>query len=297
MKLNLINNGIFPIIYDENGKEIQKNELDTGLTFAGTIQGEGMYQGMPSLFIRTSGCNLKCLFTSKNKKHNLCDTAYSSFNPENNKIETEVIEKIIRNNIGNIKHLVITGGEPMLQAKALIELLKRIGDLNLLITLETNGTIFDKELAQYIDLFSISPKLSNSNPTFEKLKDIGKTLSFNLINQHIKKRNNEKVLWQFCNYCLSNNKQIQFKFVITCKEDIEEIKNEYEVLINSSYSLLALPHTLASKNPIIYLMPEGITEEELKEKNKWLIGECIKNNYRFCNRLHIEIYGGKVRFV
>ncbi|MDD3923449.1 MAG: hypothetical protein PHY39_08005, partial [Endomicrobiaceae bacterium] len=91
MKINLVKGGIFPIIYDKNNKLIENNKLDTGLNLASTIQGEGLYTGIPSLFIRTSGCNLRCLFTSKDKKHNFCDTFYSSFKPEINSMEIEEV--------------------------------------------------------------------------------------------------------------------------------------------------------------------------------------------------------------
>jgi 7-carboxy-7-deazaguanine synthase len=296
MKINLINNGIFPIIYDENGDKIQSNNLDTGLEVAGCIQGEGMYQGVPSLFIRTSGCNLRCLFTSKDKKHNFCDTSYSSFKPEKNLMEVETVAKIIRNNIGNMKHLVVTGGEPMLQADALIYLFRLIKDLNLKITIETNGTVYDEEMIPYIDLLSISPKLKNSEPTKDKLADINYNLNHDLINQHISRRYNLEVLVDLIRASLGiysypkGKPKLQLKFVVTSPEDLKEIIENY---------LSAIELFVGKENAgqYIYLMPEGITEEELKEKGKWLIGECIKNGFRYCPRLHIEIYGGKVRFV
>jgi 7-carboxy-7-deazaguanine synthase len=295
MKINLINNGVFPIIYDENGDKIQSNNLDTGLEVAGTIQGEGMYQGVPSLFIRTSGCNLRCLFTSKDKKHNFCDTSYSSFKPEINFMEVKTVAQIIRNNIGNMKHLVVTGGEPMLQSTQLVELFELIKDLKLKITIETNGTIYDEEIIPYVDLFSISPKLKNSDPTVEKLEDVKYNLNHDLINQHISRRYNIDALDNLTEASLGmvefEQPKIQFKFVITNPEDLIEIKELYLPM------LLDYCNDVPEAAQYIYLMPEGITEEELKEKGKWLIGECIKNGYRYCPRLHIEIYGGRVRFV
>lgn len=297
MKLNLINNGIFPIVVDENGDKVSQGDLDTGLGFSGTVQGEGMYMGVPSLFVRTSGCNLRCLFTACNKKHNFCDTSYSSFKPEVNFMTTEKVAAIIRHNIGNMKHLVVTGGEPMMQSKALIELFELIKDLKLKITIETNGTIYDEEITSYVDLFSISPKLSNSNPTKEKLADINYMLSESLIEQHKEKRYNMSALTNFISASfgiyqrLNGNPKIQLKFVVTDPSDLEEIKTNFLTLFYGRFI------KVGSASQYIYLMPEGITEEELKEKSKWLIGECIKNGFRYCPRLHIEIYGGKVRFV
>jgi len=282
MKINLIKGGVFPIIYDENNKLIENNILDTELNLASTIQGEGIYMGIPSLFIRTSGCNLRCLFTSKDKKHNFCDTFYSSFKPEINQLEIEIVEKLIRNNIGNIQHLVITGGEPLLQTEALIELLEKIRDLNLIITIETNGTIYNEEIIPYVHLFSISPKLSNSTPSEDKLKDVNYYLSDVLIKQHEEERYDIQVLKKYFKAAeLYNGPEIQFKFVITSPQDINEVVEKY-------LSLTDLKEVWCER---FLMMPEGITEEELKEKSKWLIGECIKHSFRFCPRLHIDIYG------
>ena len=293
-KLNLINNGIFPIIFDENGSFIENNKLDTKLKVSGTVQGEGMYQGVPSLFIRLSNCNLRCLFTSKDKKHNFCDTSYSSFKPEKNLVEIEKAAAIIRHNIGNMRHLICTGGEPMLQADSLVKLFELIKDLGLKITIETNGTIYNEEIIPYVDLFSISPKLENSIPTKEKLADVNYMLNESLIEQHKNKRYMPGVLSRLIEASLGvvdfKQPKIQLKFVVTCPEDLIEIKEQYLPLLLDYCNM-------SEAAQYIYLMPEGITEEELKEKSKWLIEECIKNGFRYCNRLHIEIYGGVLRFV
>jgi len=223
-----------------------------------------------------------CLFTSKDKKHNFCDTFYSSFKPEINQLEIEIVEKLIRNNIGNIQHLVITGGEPLLQTEALIELLEKIRDLNLIITIETNGTIYNEEIIPYVHLFSISPKLSNSTPSEDKLKDVNYYLSDVLIKQHEEERYDIQVLKKYFKAAeLYNGPEIQFKFVITSPQDINEVVEKY-------LSLTDLKEVWCER---FLMMPEGITEEELKEKSKWLIGECIKHSFRFCPRLHIDIYG------
>lgn len=68
MKINLVNNGIFPIVYDKNG-ELINEDLDTGFNIAGTLQGEGKLVGTPCLFIRTSGCNIRCWVDNGSQKY------------------------------------------------------------------------------------------------------------------------------------------------------------------------------------------------------------------------------------
>ncbi len=114
-----------------------------------SIQGEGLLTGIPSVFLRTSGCNLRCWF---------CDTPFASWSPEG---EHRSIESIIQT-VGEyrLNHVVLTGGEPMI-FNSIVELASRIADLSLHLTIETAGTIY-RDLP--CDLMSISPKLSGSAP-------------------------------------------------------------------------------------------------------------------------------------
>ena len=129
-----------------------------------SIQGEGKYTGVPSFFIRVSGCNLRCVF-----KDSRCDTPYTSFEPEKTpyKEMQELVEafKEMRNNSPRTKHLVITGGEPLLYKKDLEEFLSYVYEDEMVITIETNGTMpILNPLAKNfkVDLYSVSPKLSTS---------------------------------------------------------------------------------------------------------------------------------------
>ncbi|HQY89618.1 MAG TPA: 7-carboxy-7-deazaguanine synthase QueE, partial [Tepidisphaeraceae bacterium] len=114
-----------------------------------SIQGEGKLTGVPSVFVRTSGCNLRCTW---------CDTPYASWNPDG--VEMSVDEIVERVNSFDATHVVLTGGEPVI-APEIEQLAARLKPEKHL-TLETAATIF-KPLT--IDLFSLSPKLSNSTPT------------------------------------------------------------------------------------------------------------------------------------
>ena len=103
-----------------------------------SLQGEGFYVGVPSVFIRLSGCNLQCSF---------CDTTHQSF--------TDMSEREIADVVAQYpaQHVVITGGEPSLQLTALlIELLHK---LDKEVAVETNGTHI---LPENVDWITLSPK-------------------------------------------------------------------------------------------------------------------------------------------
>jgi 7-carboxy-7-deazaguanine synthase len=111
-----------------------------------SIQGEGTLAGVPSVFVRTSGCNLRCVW---------CDTPYTSWEPEG---EERSIDSIVEEvNRFGASHVVLTGGEPMI-APEVDELTHRLGGH---LTIETAGTV-DAQVR--CDLMSISPKLANSTP-------------------------------------------------------------------------------------------------------------------------------------
>ena len=114
-----------------------------------SIQGEGSLVGVPSLFVRTSGCNLRCSW---------CDTPYTSWNPEG---EDYTIERILAEvEACPARHVVVTGGEPMI-AREIVDLTRRLRERGRHITIETAGTVYAPVAC---DLMSISPKLANSTP-------------------------------------------------------------------------------------------------------------------------------------
>jgi 7-carboxy-7-deazaguanine synthase len=114
-----------------------------------SIQGEGVLAGVPSVFVRTSGCNLRCVW---------CDTPYTSWNPEGRDMAIgEIAGEVGRH---RARHVVVTGGEPMI-AHNIVELTRCLKELGLHITVETAGTVHQPVVC---DLMSISPKLANSTP-------------------------------------------------------------------------------------------------------------------------------------
>ena len=142
-----------------------------------SIQGEGELTGVPSVFIRTSGCNLRCRW---------CDTKYSSWNPEGNELAIDEIVSKVREHT-NAQHCVVTGGEPMV-AKGIHELLEALRDNNYHITIETAATVSPNEIA--CDLASLSPKLSNSTPKPGEIED-------GWINKHENRRLQPEIIRQW----------------------------------------------------------------------------------------------------
>ncbi|MCC6362430.1 MAG: 7-carboxy-7-deazaguanine synthase QueE [Bryobacterales bacterium] len=161
-----------------------------------SIQGEGVLAGVPSVFVRTSGCNLRCRW---------CDTPYTSWNPEGLDWSLERILDTVR--ADSKGYVVITGGEPMIQPE--IELLTaQLLRMQQHITIETAGTVFRNVEC---DLMSISPKLANSTP-WEM--DSGRWAQ-----QHERLRYQPGVLRQ-----LIRTYDYQLKFVVQQPKDTEEIE-------------------------------------------------------------------------
>jgi 7-carboxy-7-deazaguanine synthase len=115
-----------------------------------SVQGEGILAGVPSVFIRSSGCNLRCSW---------CDTPYTSWHPEGEEMTVDAIAERVAS-FSAARHAVITGGEPMI-ANGVVELSEKLRARGMHITVETAGTVFSPVAC---DLMSISPKLANSTP-------------------------------------------------------------------------------------------------------------------------------------
>lgn len=276
-KLVLVGEGVFPITKDANGDAIC-DDPNTGLSISGTIQGEGKLAGTPSLFIRLASCNLRCIWQMVDGKFCKCDTSYASFHPEDKKTwAVEEIVSVVKNNIGNMQHVVITGGEPLLQKKGVSALCKLIKEeLNLHITIETNGTLFDEEVVKYVDLFSISPKLKNSVPTPEKLS-FYKEQETGASKYHHEIRRNISVLQNYIN--LAND--LQLKFVVAKQTDADEIINDYLSVLEGY-----------NKQDIM-LMPLGASHEQIEQSTPIVLQLCIQNGWKYTPRIHIDIFGSK----
>ncbi|MFW9993816.1 MAG: 7-carboxy-7-deazaguanine synthase QueE [Candidatus Odinarchaeota archaeon] len=156
-----------------------------------SFQGEGIYCGQTSVFIRFFGCNLRCVY---------CDTPYSYDTSQEyrNLSPSEIIEEALAY---NCRFVVITGGEPLLQSELdkVLRALKRVPRIN--ITVETNCTIIRQELIDLVDLWSLSPKLKGSSQHFD-----------------------EGILDSY----LENTRTLQLKFVILDSDDLDQVKEILE---------------------------------------------------------------------
>ena len=272
---------IFPITKDENGQALSQNPA-TGFSMPGTLQGEGKMAGVPVLFLRTAGCNLRCMWSLPNGAVSLCDTPFASFDTRGEKrVRVETVKKIILNNIGMMNHMVISGGEPFIQPEGLVHLIAELKkERNIHFAVETNGTIFNEELTNHIDFFSISPKLKNSVPTKEKLDKTKAIIPFEP-EQAEKTRRNIEVLQQFIDHCKEiPGKDFQLKFVVQNHDELVEIEETF------------LAH-LTNWNPDdIVLMPLGSTPEELEQTRMIALEAAIERGWRFSPRLQITYFGG-----
>lgn len=214
-----------------------------------SIQGEGRLTGIPSVFIRTHGCNLYCKW---------CDTPYAKDTNGGGEIMSP---KQILDTIKDFptQHVVITGGEPMLQDD-IINLTELLSEEDYHITIETNGTVYK---SVYCNLMSISPKMSMSAPSLNREREF-----------HNTKRMNYDALEKFV-----GEYNYQIKFVVKNASDIPEIMEFKQ-------------HLLINKSQMMF-MPEGRTQEELKQTAPKVVELCKTYGIRYCPRVHIDIFGNK----
>lgn len=247
---------------------MQKNQKIAVSEYFYSLQGEGRTMGIPAIFLRLTGCNLMCGGKGVEKDRQMrdgatwiCDTievwmhgTTLSF-PNLIHILNEKVDFIKRLKEG--VHLVITGGEPLLQQKRIVgflEYLEKNHQLIPIVEIETNATILPlSELDNRVQYWNTSPKLSNSGmfPQQRLVYDVLK--------------------W------FSQNPNTMFKFVITTKEDFEELQTE---LMNIS---------LIDPKKIV-LMPGADSIEQLLERNQLVAEICIQHQLRMCTRLHVEIW-------
>jgi len=215
-----------------------------------SIQGEGRLTGTPSVFVRASGCNLRCWF---------CDTPYASWRPEGEDWSVdEIVDRTLRH---DTRHVVITGGEPMLFAE-LLPVCERLRAAGCHVTIETAGTLY---LPVACDLMSISPKSASSAPAADDHPQWHR--------RHQRTRWAPEVVRQ-----LTREYDYQLKFVIDSPADVEAVERY----------LRELPHVTPDR---VWLMPQGQDIEELDRTDLWLKPLCLDRGFHFCPRRQIEWFG------
>jgi len=219
-----------------------------------SLQGEGELAGVPSVFVRTSGCNLRCVW---------CDTPYASWHPEGAPMTVaDIVAEVLRH---PARHVVLTGGEPMV-APGIADLAAELKALGRHVTIETAATVAPGAIA--CDLASLSPKLLNSAP--------------DSLRHAAWRRKHEALRWrpEVVRAWLGAFAW-QLKFVVTRPEDIGEIEG----------MLAQLPVDLPRHK--VLLMPEGTTAEALRRRAPWVAEACQRHGFRYAPRLQIELYGNR----
>ncbi|MBI4916291.1 MAG: 7-carboxy-7-deazaguanine synthase QueE [Acidobacteria bacterium] len=206
-----------------------------------------MLAGVPSFFVRTAGCNLRCAW---------CDTPYASWRPEGRR--TPVDEVVAQARASGCRHVVVTGGEPLLQ-REIGTLTAALSGAGHHVTIETAGTLAP-ELTCH--LLSVSPKAANSDPAGAWRE------------RHRRIRAERGPLAAL----LARHPEHQVKFVVRGRGDLPEI--------------LALVGQLAIDRGRVLLMPEGATREEIGARGAEVARMCLDAGFRYSPRLHVDLFGG-----
>ena len=224
-----------------------------------SLQGEGKLAGMPSVFVRTSGCNLRCWF---------CDSYHTSWEPTHAWLDIDtIIDRVT--DYDEAEHVVVTGGEPLLHDET-VELLDQLSAAGCHTTVETNGTIY-RDTA--IDLASISPKLANSTPTAAKDPQGDGEWA----DRHENRRIGIDALCQ-----LVETYDFQLKFVVTGRDDMPEINQLVERLRDAAATTI--------RDSDVLLMPEGATRERLAETRELTAEVAMEHGYQYTPRLHVDLW-------
>ena len=220
-------------------------------------QGEGIWTGQPSVFVRLLGCSLHCRF---------CDTAYARGGSDDGEMGAELTPEEIAGRVLLLSHshVVLTGGEPMLSTE-IVELTKQLKEFDYRITIETSGIIYHPVIC---DLMSISPKLSNTLPQ-------GGDLS--VIRDRDCWRTKPEAVQQ-----LVLRYNYQLKFVVDVAEDLDEVE-EY----------LTYLHGITPSQ--VLLMPQAVDVAMMNQKAQWIEPYCHAKGYRYCPRMQLVWYGNKRR--
>jgi 7-carboxy-7-deazaguanine synthase len=239
----------------------QTNAMQIAEIFV-SLQGEGLLAGTPSTFVRTSGCNLRCVW---------CDTPYTSWEPEGEPMT--VFQVLDRVRVLPPRHVVVTGGEPMLfpEAAELCRVLRREG---FHVTVETAGTVLPDVAERLVaeplaDLMSISPKLSSSAPPT--------ATPSGWAGRHQAARRRDDVL-----KVLMASSPYQLKFVVDTPADLVEALQWLEDL--RAAGCVIDPATVC-------MMPQGRSDAELARVGAWLEPDCRRRGFHFAPRHHVAWFG------
>jgi 7-carboxy-7-deazaguanine synthase len=228
-----------------------------------SLQGEGKNLGAPSVFVRTSRCNLYCTWCDTPYTWNWHGTDYehdggAKFDMQAQTIELDVAEVAGIVQRWRCRRLVLTGGEPMLQAQDCARLIRtlRATDAGYAVEIETNGTVVPPpELDALLDQYTVSAKLENS----------GVERSLRLRDEPL-------------TFFARSDKSV-FKFVVGGAADVEQVS--------------AIVATYGLDPDRVYLMPQAKSTTRLGELGPIVAAACLEHGYRFSDRLHIHLFGNR----
>jgi 7-carboxy-7-deazaguanine synthase len=207
-------------------------------------------------------------------KDSICDTFYSSFVPEKGKYTLQNIKKIYEDN-PDIHYTMITGGGPTFNPPLLCTLVDLAKSYSHFVTIETEGSTF---VATKADFISLSPKLSNSRPRVGSYKTFDKDVIISpvQVRRHETLRKNYSAMLRM----ITMHPDYQLKPVISnITKDMKEVKE--------------LQEKLDVPNSKVWLMPEGITNDQLQILRPDLINYCVKRGYNYSDRLQIVAFGNR----
>ena len=266
-------------IADEGESEETPNEprgyrtLLVSEIFGPTLQGEGPNIGRPTLFLRLGGCNLTCQW---------CDTPYTwrwsrrlphrapmVYNPDTELQKSNTVAvlhdlKYLSQTyqrkstaLPQVKSLVITGGEPLLQSDRLVPLLRHLKDDDWHTEIETNGTIRPSFSSELISQYNVSPKLASAG---------------------VQPKSVERINWEALEW-FSSTWRAYLKFVVSSARDLDEVDN--------IVTRIAWPHDR------VYIMCEGSEPDVLLHNQRVLVPHILERGYLMTTRLHTLIWGSK----
>jgi 7-carboxy-7-deazaguanine synthase len=221
-----------------------------------SLQGEGLLAGTPSVFVRTSGCNLRCHW---------CDTPFTSWEPTGTPMAVGEIVAAVE--AFERRHVVVTGGEPLLFRET-VAVCRELQQRGHHVTIETAGTVLPEPLGidRIADLMSISPKLASSGPPADT--------QAGWAGRHAAARRRDDVLG-----ALLRTAPWQLKFVIDSLADLAEAEGWLADL------------GVEAADDAVFMMPQGVNADDLARTTAWLAAACERQGYRLAHRHHIEWFG------
>ena len=221
-----------------------------------SLQGEGLLTGTPSSFVRVSGCNLRCVW---------CDSPNTSWTPRG---ESVALEELVEFCAAGPRHVVLTGGEPLLFAPV-AELARQLHDAGHHVTIETAGTVWLEGIRA--DLMSVSPKLAHSTP---RARD------------EVWAVRHEERRWQPEVVRRAMELDWQLKFVVRGYDE-----GLLEIDVAEIEAMIAELGVRTHERDRVLLMPECIDPARLSSDYATIGAACRRTGFRLGARLHIAIFG------